>query len=95
MNVVASQSIRCSQQHEVEGAKGGLVTQMVEARALEFGATIAIVAEDVFFGQTPVSVSGDGSAQAVKLLVDRMRLLLPAGRDPGIECDAHGRPPEG
>lgn len=94
MNVIAGELVGCNKQQQHKGALSGLVAQMVEPGALELGTTIAIVTEDVLLGQTPVRLGGDIAPQARQLLLDRVGLLLSGGRDPSIERDSHGRPPE-
>jgi hypothetical protein len=64
MQVVASQPIRCGNEHQIKRRLGGLIAQVIEARAFELGAALTIVAEDMCFGQTPVSVGGHIGAQA-------------------------------
>jgi hypothetical protein len=79
MDVVTGKPIWCREEHQLEGGLGRLVTQMIEARSLELGTTIAIVTEDVLFGQAPIRLSGHIAPQACQLLLDRMGLLLAAG----------------
>ena len=93
MDIVARQTIGCGDQYLLEGGKGGVVAQAIQARAIELGAAIAIIAIDVLVGEMPLGMLGHMRPQAVKLLVNRLGLLLAAGRDSGIQSDFHHSPP--
>src|SRR6266496_444843 len=93
MDIVARQAIGCSDQEQLEGGKRSAITQAIQTRPVEFGPTISIITVNVLVGQMPVRLLGHMCPQAVKLLVDRLGLLLAAGRDAGIQCDFHGIAP--
>jgi len=79
MDVVAGEPIRGGQEHQIERSLGGLIAQVIETGTFELGASLAIVTEDMFLGQTPVGLRGDIGAQARQLLVNGVGLLLSAG----------------
>jgi hypothetical protein len=70
-----------------------MVAEPIQTRPIQSGATVAIVTIDMLFGQLPVGLRRDSRLQTLELLVNRLGLLLPCGRDPGVECHVHGLPP--
>src|SRR4051812_12920956 len=92
MHVVARQAVRRGDQDAVQpGARGG-IAQPVQARTPEAGAAVAIVAKDVLLHQVPAGSHGMG-AQALKLLLNGLRLSLAPARDTGIGGYLHGGSP--
>jgi hypothetical protein len=92
MHVVARQAVWRGDQDAVQpGARGG-VAQSVQARTPEAGAAVAVVAKDVLLHQVPTVSRGMG-AQAVKLLLNGLRLSLAPARNPGIRGYLHGGSP--
>ncbi len=79
MDVVAGESIRRSQEDQIECRLGRLIAQVIQAGAFELGPTLAIVTEDMFLGQTPIGLCGHIGPQTGQLLVNRVGLLLAAG----------------
>jgi len=90
MDIGARPPIGCADPHLLEGRKGGVIAQAIPARALERGSARAISAVDVRGGQLPRGMLGDMRPQTVALLVNRLGLLLAAGRPAGIPSDFHG-----
>jgi hypothetical protein len=92
MDIVACEAIGCGDEDGVEGGEADLVTQLVQTRPIEMSPTHAVVAIDVLVIEHP-ALLGCVGAQAGQLLVDGLRLGLPTGRDPRVECNAHLQPP--
>ena len=71
------------------GAVADGVTQGVEARSVEAGATVALIPEDVLLCKLE-SCSCGPAPQGGELAIDGLLALLALGRDAGIEGGAHG-----
>jgi hypothetical protein len=59
MDVVARQAVGRSDKDKVKGGKRRLIAKMIKPWPLEFGAGVAIVAENVLFGETPIGLGGN------------------------------------
>jgi len=93
MHVLAGQPVWSGDQHLFKLAKGCMIPQPIQTRALEVGTTEAIIAVDVGFRQVPVRLLRHMGQQSFHLLFDGLRLLLSSGRDTGIQGYFHDRPP--
>src|SRR5262245_52476624 len=85
VDIVARQTIGSGEQHKLKGGKRSTVAQAIEARAIELGAAISIIAIDMLVGEMPLGMLRDMRLQAIKLLLDRLSLLLTGGRDAEIQ----------
>jgi hypothetical protein len=93
MDIVARQPIGCGDEHALKGGKSGAVAQAIQTGTIELGAAIPIITIDVLVGEMPVLLLHNMRAQPLKLLVNRLGLLLASGRNPDIQGDFHGIPP--
>ncbi|MBV9776235.1 MAG: hypothetical protein JO143_04215, partial [Acetobacteraceae bacterium] len=92
VHVVARQPVRRGDQDAVQpGARGG-VAQVIEAGTPQAGAAVAVVAKDVLLRQLPAASRSMG-AQAVKLLLNGLRLGLTPARNPSVCGYLHGGSP--
>src|SRR5689334_548999 len=91
-NVIAGQTVRRGDDHQVKAAGGGAVTQAVETRTPQRGATVAVITKDMVEGHVPALLARV-ALQALNLLLDRLGLRLALRRNPGIERHPHGHPP--
>jgi len=88
MHIVARQPIRRGDQNGIEGRLGRLIPEVIEPRAIETGATKAVITVDMLLREGPAVLLGK-AVQAGELLLDRLRLGLASGRHPRIDCDTH------
>jgi hypothetical protein len=88
---VAGQPVRRGDQHHVKGRPRRLVAQRVQAGAVQLGAAVAVVAEDVLGGDRPSVVGGDIGPQLGDLLLDGLGLLLAVGGHAHIQRHSHRR----
>ena len=95
MDIITSQPVGSGHEHKVEDGQGSAIPQPIQARPVEFGPTIAIVSVDVFLGQMPVGLGRYMRAKTGKLLLNRLCLWLPGGRDTDLQGHFHGTPPAG
>jgi hypothetical protein len=75
VDILPSQTIGCSNQDQFKLSHSCPITEAVQARAAQLGATVSVVSENMFFAQDP-SLSDDVSAQAFQLLLNRLVSLL-------------------
>ena len=83
MDVVARQTIRRGDDHQIEAAGGGPVAQAIETRPPQRGATVAVIAKDMVERHVPALLARV-ARQAFDLLLDRLGLRLALRRYPGI-----------
>ena len=95
VDVLASQTIRGRDQNQLKRAQRRMIAQMIQARAIQRGPAITVIAVDVLLSQMPLRLSRNLDTQTAQLLFNRLRLLLATGRDPNVQGDLHGNPPEG
>jgi len=95
MHVLARQTIWGGDQYHLKGAQRRMIAQLIQTRTIQRCAAIAVVPVHVFFSQVPVRHRRDLGPQPVQLLLNRLRLLLAAGRDPSVQSNLHDGPPEG
>jgi hypothetical protein len=88
MDIIPRQPIRISDEDLVERGHGRPIAEPVQAGALERGAAVAVVTEDVLLEQRP-AVGLEMRPQPVDLLLDGLRLGLSLGRDAHIDGDSH------
>jgi hypothetical protein len=79
MHIVAGQPVGRGDQHQFKLRQCRMIPQVIQARAVEFGPTVAVVPVDVLFREAPVGVLGDVGQQAFDLLLNRLRLMLVVG----------------
>jgi len=92
MHEVARQPVRLGDQDAVQPGTRSHVAQAVEARPLQAGAAVAVVAEHAICRHAPPLALGMGT-QAVELLVSRLRLGLALRRHSGVNGYVHGGSP--
>ena len=95
MHIVAGQPIGGRDQDPFKDGQGGPIPQPIQARPIQLGPTITIVAVDVFLSQMPIRLGRHICAKSGQLLRNRLRLLLTGGRDTDIQGYFHGIPPVG
>ena len=89
VDVVARQTVWCSDEHHVERSPCCLVTQSVQAWPLQLGAGVTVISEDVLLLDHPISAVRHIGAQQRDLLFDRLGLLLPLRRHSNVERCSH------
>jgi hypothetical protein len=93
MHVLARQSIRRGDQHEVDFVQVDLIAQAIQSWAIEFRAAERVVTEDVL-GRDRQAALLEFSVEAFELLFDRLRLGLAGTGDAGVQRGSgHDRPP--
>ena len=92
MDKVAREAVGGGEQHPVERGPADVVPQGIQTGTLESGTALPVVAEDVARGHLP-ALRVAVVPQMLELLVNRLRLGLPLGRDPHVDRGSHGRPP--
>src|SRR5689334_19611907 len=92
MHVVARQAVWRGDHDAIQPAARGGIAQSVQAGTPEAGAAVAVVAKDVLLHQLPAASQSMG-AQALKLLLNGLRLSLTPARNPGIGGYLHGGSP--
>jgi hypothetical protein len=83
MDIFTGEAVGRSDEHAVKARLGDLIAQAIQARALERGATVAVIAKDLVRGTGPLHGLELG-LQARQLLVDGLGLGLALAGDPGI-----------
>ena len=87
---LAGQPVRGVDEHHIDAALGGQVTQRLQGRADQGRPGMTLVLEHPFFGQVSPELPGV-LAQRRGLRPDRLVLLLPGAGDPGVDRRArHG-----
>jgi hypothetical protein len=94
VHIFAGQPIWCGHHDPVKLRQAGSVTQLVKSGTIQARPTVARIAKHSTFLHT-LPLLLNVAAQAGELLVDRLGLGLPGGRDPGVQRDPHQRPPVG
>jgi hypothetical protein len=89
VDVVTRQTVWTSDHHDVERRPCCLVTQGVQAGALQLGAGVTVISKGVLFLDDPIRAVRYIGAQERDLLFDRLGLLLPLRRDSHIERCSH------
>jgi len=93
MHVLARQTIRGGDQYQLKGTQCRMIAQMIQTRTIQRGAAIAVIPIHVCFSQVPICLHRDLGPQPGQLLLNRLRLLLAAGRDPHVQSNLHDSPP--
>jgi hypothetical protein len=86
---------RSGQQAPLKDGQGCPIPQPIQARPMQLGPAIAVIAVDVFLGQMPIGLGRYIRAKPGQLLVNRLRLLWTGGRDTDIQGYFYGTPPAG
>ena len=94
MDIFARQSIGRGDQDGIEGRLGCSIAEAIEPRAIQTGATKAVISLDMLVREGPALLLSQ-AGQARELLFDRLGLGLASCRDPRIDCDTHELPPAG
>jgi hypothetical protein len=81
--------------HVMDIVPGHAVSQAIQAGTVELGSAIAVITVDVLLCKMPVGPSREVLAQASPLLLNRLGVLLPGGRDTDIPGYFQGTPPAG
>src|SRR4051794_35032952 len=92
VGVLAGQAVGAEHGDDVDGGVADRVAQAVQARPVEAGAAVTLVAEDVLLDEGMALGLGPGP-QGGELAVDGLLAFLALGRDPSIDGGAHGSPP--
>jgi hypothetical protein len=93
-HLVPCEAIGRSHQHACTGGHRCPVSESVKTGTLERGATVTVIAIDGLGCPMPIRLERHGGVQAAALVRNRLRLLLPTGRDTHGESDFHGSPPD-
>src|SRR5215469_16862135 len=93
MNVVASKSIRGSDDHTIKSCTPHLFTKSIKSWTTELCSTIAIIAKDVLLLPRP-SLCLMVFLQTVELLFDCLCLCLSLCRNTNVNRDVHGTSPD-
>jgi hypothetical protein len=86
---LAGQPVRRGDQHHVEGGPRRLVAQRVQARTVQLGAAVAVIAKDVLLGDRPPLVRRDVAAELGDLLLDGLGVLLAVGGHTQVQRHSH------
>jgi len=95
MDIVARQPIGGREQDPCTGGQGGAIPPPIQARPIQLGPTIPIVAVDGFLSQMPIGLGCHMGAKTGQLWRNRLCLLWPGGRDTDIQGYFQGTPPAG
>jgi hypothetical protein len=68
MHIIADQAIRSGHQDPFKDGQGGPIPTLIQARPIQLGPTIAVVAVDVFLGQMPLRLGHHVLAKPGQLL---------------------------
>jgi hypothetical protein len=94
MNIFTRQSIRCGYQDQFESCHAGGISQSIQARTIELGTRVTIIAINMFRCQLPIGMLGNSHLQSLNLLFYTLTLHLTVGRYSGIKGDLHGHSPD-
>ena len=97
VHIVAGEAVGGGDEHAVDLAALHGIAQVVQPRAGEDRAAVAVVAEHVRWVEAP-ALGGMGmnmSGKPPELLLNGLVVDLVAGRNAAIDCYPHGRPPAG
>jgi hypothetical protein len=92
MHVVAGEPVGGGDQDTIQFAQRHPIPQPLQARSLQTGAAVAVIAEDVLGRHGPTLLAGM-RLQAFQLLGQAVGLRLALGGHPRIDPDPHGSPP--
>jgi len=92
MHIVARQSVGISDQHPIHLRCPDRISQAIQARSVQAGSTVTVVAEGIRHGQFPALIA-DMGPQSIQLLLDGLGVGLTLGRHPNINRKTHGSPP--
>jgi hypothetical protein len=95
MDIIAGQPVGGREQNPCKGGQGGAIPQPIQAWPIQRGPPIAIVAVDVCLSQRPLGLGRHMCAKTGQLLLNRLCVLLPGGRDTDLQSSCHGTPPAG
>src|SRR3990172_9356759 len=94
MNVFTCPSIRCGNQDQFESCHAGGISQPIQARTIELGTRVTIVAINMLRCQLPIGILSYSLLQSLNLLFNALTLHLTVGRYSGIKSDFHGHSPD-
>jgi hypothetical protein len=98
VDVVACQAVRGGDQHQLKRPRGHRIAQPIQARATQGGAAVAVVTKDLVVTELPAflhRMCSHMGAQPLHLLLHRLLLGLPLGRDAHIQGNSHlAAPPQ-
>jgi hypothetical protein len=94
MHIVARYTIRGRDQDTCKGGHSRPIPEAVETGAVEFGPAITFITLEVLLSDMPRGVRRHMVAEAAQLVLHRLLLLLTRRRDPGVQSDFHGGPPD-
>ncbi|CAA9266379.1 MAG: hypothetical protein AVDCRST_MAG27-2839 [uncultured Craurococcus sp.] len=92
VGVLAGEAVRAEHGDDVDGRVLDRVAQAVEPRAVQAGAAVALIGEDVL-GQQLMAVGLGPLPQRGQLAGDGLLAPLALRRDPGVDRGAHRVPP--
>ena len=92
VNIVPCQPVRCSDYQTFYLSSRNSVSQTVQTRPVQAGATAAVIPEDIILWQIPPLLA-DIAHQTLQLLFNGLSLGLSQGRDSGINSYSHVAPP--
>src|SRR5687768_2550161 len=81
-----SQLILTRREHASKLGGAGMIAQQVKSRSVELGTAVAIVPIDMGKVKLPVRMCGDKRLQTLKLLLNRLSLLLAGRRYSNVDC---------
>jgi hypothetical protein len=93
MDIVAGQPIGGREQDPCKGSQGDATPPPIQAWPIQLGPTIPIVAVDMCLSQMPIGLGRHMGAKTGQLLLNRLCVLLPGGRDTDIQGYFQGIPP--
>ena len=92
MHIIAGESIWTGNQHALNVSLAELVPQLIQARPVQGGATLAIITEDIL-GLQLLTFAFEMEPQALNLLVNGLGQGLTIGRHTDRDGTGHATPP--